>query len=125
MLVKPILNHLLIREGHKGRGRAEWNPEFTVKSLYQIPVMWGLKKAWCLDIIDGAEKAIEYDFDNKTAEHPNITKDDVKKYANARILDKLSNPPKLEMPGLMWLPVILSIVTVALLVMIANRMGLF
>lgn len=125
LLIKPDGFQLPIIKREKRGGPPGYKPTFTLASIYRTKGLFGLRQIPTVDIIQGADQCIEYDYVSKEAYAPTLTKDDVKNYAEVKLLKKFGEGPKTEQGSLMWIVVIASIASVAVSVLIAHRMGIF
>lgn len=125
LLIKPDGFQLPIIKRERKGGPPGYKPTFTLASIYRTKGMFGLRQIPTVDIIQGADQCIEYDYVAKEVNAPALTKADVKDYAEVKLLKKFGEGAKQEHGSMMWIVVIASIVSAAVSILIAHRMGIF
>lgn len=127
MLLKPNGFELpIVTREKRGVGHpTEYKPTFTMASIYRTKGMFGLRQIPTVDLIQGAHRCCEINYETKEMDAPTLTKQDVKNYAEVKLLKKFGEGAKQEHGSMMWIVVIASIASAAVSILIAHRMGIF
>jgi len=100
--VKPDPDGKTIVMNKGKRKGVEWKFTFTQQSIILFSSWFRERKA--IDVFYHSPTAIDYLYKQNKAEHPKLTKKDVKKYATFKAVEtRYQKLPKLPLPPLFWL----------------------
>lgn len=118
----------IIVEKNQGR-RLGWKFTFDRTALYFYPRSFfriiPLPKGLGLDVVYDAKQAVSYDYNASSTSMYPLTKDDIKEITDAQVIKNWGKGPKEESPRLMLVVVAMLGVVVVLVLLMAQRIGIF